>query len=71
MISLLANRAFVESFCRKVLTEGLQRLPWYCISRLDTVDADTLRSCDPPDASPCATESIPAPRGHLPLSGNG
>jgi radical SAM superfamily enzyme YgiQ (UPF0313 family) len=37
-----ANRAFVESFCQKVLAEGLQHLPWYCISRLDTVDADSL-----------------------------
>jgi radical SAM superfamily enzyme YgiQ (UPF0313 family) len=37
-----ANRRFVESFCRKIIEEGLNHLPWYCISRLDSVDADLL-----------------------------
>jgi radical SAM superfamily enzyme YgiQ (UPF0313 family) len=38
-----ADRAFVEDFCRRVISSGLNRLPWYCISRLDTVDAPLLR----------------------------
>ena len=38
-----ADRAFVEDFCRGVISSGLSRLPWYCISRLDTVDAPLLR----------------------------
>ncbi len=38
-----ADRRFVEAFCRRVIDEGLNRLPWYCISRLDTVDQDLLR----------------------------
>jgi radical SAM superfamily enzyme YgiQ (UPF0313 family) len=33
-----ADRHFVESFCTRLLDEGLQSTPWYCISRLDTVD---------------------------------
>jgi radical SAM superfamily enzyme YgiQ (UPF0313 family) len=37
-----ADRRFVEAFCRRVIDEGLNRLPWYCISRLDTVDQDLL-----------------------------
>ena len=37
-----ADRRFVEAFCRQVIAAGLQRLSWYCISRLDTVDADLL-----------------------------
>lgn len=38
-----ADRRFVEAFCQKVIAEDLHRLPWYCISRLDTVDAALLR----------------------------
>jgi radical SAM superfamily enzyme YgiQ (UPF0313 family) len=38
-----ADRHFVDAFCRRVIDEGLNRLPWYCISRLDTVDQDLLR----------------------------
>lgn len=37
-----ADRDYVERFCRGVLEAGLQDTPWYCISRLDTVDADLL-----------------------------
>jgi radical SAM superfamily enzyme YgiQ (UPF0313 family) len=37
-----ARKDFVEEFCRKVLQRGLNHLPWYCISRLDTVDASLL-----------------------------
>ncbi len=37
-----ADRRFVEGFCQRVLSEGLQDLAWYCISRLDTVDASLL-----------------------------
>ena len=37
-----ANRGFVESFCRQVMKAGLNHLPWYCISRLDSVDAPLL-----------------------------
>ena len=37
-----ANRTFVEDFCRSVMTAGLNHLPWYCISRLDTVDSALL-----------------------------
>jgi hypothetical protein len=32
----------VESFCHQVIKAGLNHLPWYCISRLDTVDAELL-----------------------------
>ncbi len=37
-----ARRKFVESFCHQVIHAGLNHLPWYCISRLDTVDAKLL-----------------------------
>jgi radical SAM superfamily enzyme YgiQ (UPF0313 family) len=37
-----ANRRFVERFCHAVIDEGLNELPWYCISRLDTVDPTLL-----------------------------
>jgi len=37
-----ADRRFVEAFCARLLDEGLQTTPWYCISRLDTVDAPLL-----------------------------
>jgi len=37
-----AKRPFVESFCRQVIEKGLNHLPWYCISRLDSVDAALL-----------------------------
>jgi radical SAM superfamily enzyme YgiQ (UPF0313 family) len=37
-----ANRSFVESFCHGVMEAGLNHLPWYCISRLDTVDGAVL-----------------------------
>ncbi|PLX86662.1 MAG: radical SAM protein [Desulfuromonas sp.] len=36
-----AERSFVEAFCRRVLEENLVT-PWYCISRLDSVDAELL-----------------------------
>ncbi|MGM0427710.1 MAG: B12-binding domain-containing radical SAM protein [Thermodesulfobacteriota bacterium] len=38
-----ADRRFVEAFCREVIQKGLNHLPWYCISRLDSVDAPLLR----------------------------
>ena len=37
-----ARRSFVEAFCRLVIEEGLNHLPWYCISRLDSADASLL-----------------------------
>jgi hypothetical protein len=37
-----ARRRFVEAFCRNLIDKGLNHLPWYCISRLDSVDADLL-----------------------------
>jgi radical SAM superfamily enzyme YgiQ (UPF0313 family) len=37
-----AKRSFVESFCRDVIQAGLNHIPWYCISRLDSVDAPLL-----------------------------
>jgi hypothetical protein len=37
-----ADRGYVEEFCRQVSAAGLSDLPWYCISRLDTVDAELL-----------------------------
>jgi len=37
-----ARRRFVESFCHQVIEAGLNHLPWYCISRLDTVDMGLL-----------------------------
>ena len=36
------RRNFVESFCHQVIDAGLNHLPWYCISRLDSVDAHLL-----------------------------
>jgi radical SAM superfamily enzyme YgiQ (UPF0313 family) len=38
-----SDRAYVESFCRSVIEEGLNTTPWYCISRLDSVDRPLLR----------------------------
>lgn len=38
-----ADRQFVEDFCTRVLDEGLNRTPWYCISRLDSMDPPLLR----------------------------
>jgi radical SAM superfamily enzyme YgiQ (UPF0313 family) len=38
-----ANRQFVEDFCTRVLDDGLNRIPWYCISRLDSMDPPLLR----------------------------
>ncbi|MBF0481603.1 MAG: radical SAM protein [Desulfovibrionaceae bacterium] len=37
-----ANRGFVTRFCERVIDEGLEDTPWYCISRLDTVDDELL-----------------------------
>ena len=37
-----AKRGFAEQFCRGLIDAGLNHLPWYCISRLDTVDKDLL-----------------------------
>ena len=37
-----ARRRFVESFCGLLIDKKLNYLPWYCISRLDSVDADLL-----------------------------
>lgn len=37
-----ADRGYVEEFCRQVLVAGLADTPWYCISRLDSVDAGLL-----------------------------
>ncbi len=37
-----AKRAFAERFCRGLIDAGLNHLPWYCISRLDTVNKDLL-----------------------------
>jgi radical SAM superfamily enzyme YgiQ (UPF0313 family) len=37
-----ANRRFVEDFCTRVLDEGLNDTPWYCISRLDSMDPALL-----------------------------
>ncbi len=38
-----ANRRFVEDFCTRVIEEGLNDIPWYCISRLDSMDPPLLR----------------------------
>lgn len=38
-----AKRAFAEEFCHRVIDAGLNRIPWYCISRLDTVNESLLR----------------------------
>jgi radical SAM superfamily enzyme YgiQ (UPF0313 family) len=37
-----ARRGFAEKFCLGLMDAGLSHLPWYCISRLDTVDRDLL-----------------------------
>ncbi len=37
-----AKRGFAEQFCCGLIDAGLNHLPWYCISRLDTVDKDLL-----------------------------
>ncbi len=37
------NKKFVEQFCSNVIEAGLSRVPWYCISRLDTVDESLLK----------------------------
>ena len=37
-----AQKGFVKAFCQKVIEEGLNHIPWYCISRLDTVNASLL-----------------------------
>lgn len=37
-----ADRQFVTRFCEAVIAAGLERSGWYCISRLDTVDAKLL-----------------------------
>jgi len=37
-----AKRNFAERVCRGLIDAGLNHLPWYCISRLDTVDSDLL-----------------------------
>jgi radical SAM superfamily enzyme YgiQ (UPF0313 family) len=37
------NRKFVTEFCGSVIDAGLSHIPWYCISRLDTVDEDILK----------------------------
>jgi radical SAM superfamily enzyme YgiQ (UPF0313 family) len=37
-----AKRGFAEQFCLDLIDVGLNHLPWYCISRLDTVDQDLL-----------------------------
>lgn len=37
-----ANRSFVEDFCRQAIAARLSHIPWYCISRLDSVDAPLL-----------------------------
>jgi len=38
-----AQRSFAEEFCRRIIDCGLNDLPWYCISRLDTVDEPLLK----------------------------
>ncbi len=38
-----AQRKFVESFCHLVIEKKLHHIPWYCISRLDSVDSPLLR----------------------------
>ena len=37
-----ARKEFVISFCREVIRKELNHIPWYCISRLDSVDASIL-----------------------------
>jgi hypothetical protein len=38
-----ADRGMVEEFCRGMIGQGLNSTPWYCISRLDSVDRSLLR----------------------------
>ncbi|KPA11830.1 radical SAM domain-containing protein [Candidatus Magnetomorum sp. HK-1] len=38
-----ANKKFVKNFCESVIDSGLNHIPWYSISRLDTVDAKLLK----------------------------
>jgi len=38
-----ADRGFAEEFCRTVIGQGLDTTPWYCISRLDSMDRPLLR----------------------------
>lgn len=38
-----ANRRFVEDFCNRVIEEQFNDIPWYCISRLDSMDPSLLR----------------------------
>lgn len=38
-----ADRSFVENFCTRLIDEGLNDTPWYCISRLDSMSPDLLR----------------------------
>jgi len=38
-----AKKDFAELFCRSVIDAGLNSTPWYCISRLDTVDKSMLQ----------------------------
>jgi len=37
-----AKKRFAEKFCLGLINAGLNHLPWYCISRLDTVDKNLL-----------------------------
>lgn len=37
-----SKRTFVEEFCSNVLEARLNHIPWYCISRLDSVDPPLL-----------------------------
>lgn len=37
-----ADRRYVEEFCQQVVAAGLAGTPWYCISRLDSVDPPLL-----------------------------
>ncbi len=39
-----ADRRFVEEFCHAVMDAGLEGTPWYCISRLDSVDLPLLKT---------------------------
>lgn len=38
-----AERRFAEEFCHAVIGQGLNTTPWYCISRLDSMDRPLLR----------------------------
>jgi hypothetical protein len=37
-----SNKSFVRAFCHRLLEQGLETIPWYCISRLDTVNSQDL-----------------------------